>query len=89
MLDATTRTIVTSLPLTAPSSYIVDIIRNPAKIPPTVLGETFFTRDSNPAGVADQAGDVVLDVGGQDPVEDEHNVLADKATGQSSVGTER
>ena len=28
-------------------------------------------RDSNPTGVADQAGDVVLDDGGQDLVEDE------------------
>ena len=46
-------------------------------------------RDSNPAGVADLAGDVVLDDGGQDPIEDEHNVLADNATGQSSVGKER
>ena len=47
------------------------------------------TGDSNPAGVADLAGDVVLDDGGQDPIEDEHNVLADNATGQSSVGKER
>ena len=45
--------------------------------------------DSNPAGVADLAGDVVLDDGGQDPIEDEHNVLAANATEQSSVGKER
>ena len=31
---------------------------------------------SNPDGVADQDGDVGLDDGGQDPVEDEHNVLS-------------
>ena len=46
----------------------------------------YIARDSNPAWVADQAGDIVLDDGGQDPVEDEHNVLAYKATRLSRQG---